>query len=107
MTHLRRACVIAMLGACHPTPAPTVVHAAPPTVAAPVSQAAPVRQDFELSVELLPGPLHEVLATGHECRQPPTSPIDDTPVPIDGRRLIITATPTACARHRDGRPVLR
>jgi hypothetical protein len=103
---LRRVFVIGLMAACHPAPAPTVVHAPPPAVATPLAQTAPVRQDFELSVEMRPGPLHEVLATGHECRETSPSPIDDTPMPITGRRLVITTTPTVCARHRDAWPVL-
>jgi hypothetical protein len=103
---LRSVFVIAMLAACHPAPAPTVVRTTPAAAAVHAPAPAPVRQDYELAVDLSPGPLHEVLATGHECRQERRGPIDDEPVPIDGRRLIITATPIACERHRDGQPVL-
>jgi hypothetical protein len=98
---LRSVFAIAVLAACHPTPAPTVVRAAPNAAAEPTLQATPVRQDFDASEAVQAGPLHEVLATGHECRQPP-GPIDDQPV--TGRPLRITVTPIACGpvadRHR-------
>jgi len=74
---LRSVFVIGLMAACHPAPAPTVVHPPPPAVATPLAQTAPVRQDFELTVDVAPGPLHEVLATGHgPCdSQPPRGPI--------------------------------
>jgi hypothetical protein len=102
---LRLVFATALIAACHPAPAPTVVRATP-VAAAPIVDTSPVRQDFEAIDATVLGPLHEVLATGHECRQQPTGPIDDAPVPIGGRRMLITASPDACERHRDGRPVL-
>jgi len=109
---LRLVFATAVLAACHPAPAPTVVHAAP---IAPLAAALPtpivtqVRQDYELLTAMPPGPLHEVIATGHECKQERPGPIDDEPLPVPpltGRRLLITVTPIACERHRDGQPVL-
>jgi len=98
---LRSVFVIATLAACHPAPAPTVVRATP-VVAVPAPGATPVRQDFDVGEAVQPGPLHEVLATGHECKQEP-GPIDE---PVTGRPLLITATatPAECGpvadRHR-------
>jgi hypothetical protein len=111
---LHRAFVIMTVGACHPAPVPTVVHAPSPAAAAPVTRSAPVRQDFELV--LGPAPLAEVIATGHECRaesspierprpgthEPVQGPIDDTTLHPIERPLDIMAEPTACQadRHR-------
>jgi hypothetical protein len=105
---LRLVFATAILAACHPAAAPTVVHASAPIAAAPITQTSPIRQDFELLDGMARGPLHEVLATGHECRQQQRGPIDDEPVtgPVPGRRLLISVTPIACERHRDGLPVL-
>ena len=100
---LRLVFATALLAACHPAPAPTVVHAAP-IAAAPAAQTSPVRQDFEMSGAIQPGPLHEVLATGHECRQAPvsqpTGPIEPIQ-PID-RPLQIATEPAACQPFVDG-----
>ncbi len=76
---LRLVLVTAVLAACHPAPAPTVVHAAPlaPLVQRAVTPAAsPVRQDFDL-VYASYGPLAETIVTGHgPCEiQPPRGPI--------------------------------
>ena len=72
---LRRVFVIATLAACHPAPAPAVVHPAP-VAAAPITQTSPVRQDFDL-VYASYGPLAETIVTGHgPCEtSPPRGPI--------------------------------
>jgi len=110
---LRSVFAIALMAACHPAPAPTVVHATPLAMpAATTAPTSPIRQDFELLGTSPVGPLHEVLATGHECeqeRQGPTGPIGEQlprPAPLSGRRLIITVSPDACQRHRNGQPLL-
>ena len=109
---LRLVFATAVLAACHPAPAPTVVRGAPSApiaTALPTPSVTPVRQDYELLEAMSPGPLHEVLATGHECKQERPGPIDDEPLPVPpvpGRRLLITVTPIASERHRDGQPVL-
>ncbi|HET9989906.1 MAG TPA: hypothetical protein VFQ65_15355 [Kofleriaceae bacterium] len=90
---LRRVFVIAMLAACHPAPAPTVVRAAP-VATVPATRSAPVRQDYEVTTDFA-GPLHEVLATGHRCdERRPNSPI-----------VFITATDASCPPTPAGRRV--
>jgi hypothetical protein len=73
---LRRVFVIGIMTACHPAPAPTVVHATAPVIAAPITRTSPVRQDFDL-VYASYGPLAETIVTGHgPCEtQPPRGPI--------------------------------
>lgn len=100
---LRMVFATAVLAACHPAPAVTVVHAAPIGVA-PITHASPVRQDFV--VQLAAMPLAEVVTTGHECRATPApipwptpAPADDDPlVPLNRRPLLITAGPVSTCR---------
>jgi hypothetical protein len=100
---LRLVFATVLMAACHPAPAPTVVHAAPIAAAQPAPTSR-VRQDFEMSDAIQPGPLHEVLATGHECRQTPiaqpTGPIEPIQ-PID-RPLQITVESAACQPFVNG-----
>lgn len=100
---LRSVFAIALIAACHPAPAPTVVRAAP-LAAAPTAPASPIRQDFETLDAPGPGPLHEVIATGHECKQEQPTPIDGRPMPSTAPTLQITATPAGCARPEHGVP---
>jgi hypothetical protein len=69
---LRRVFVIGMLAACHPAPAPTIVHVPPPMVAAPIAQTSPVRQDFELVLAPVT-PLAETIVTGHGACETPVA----------------------------------
>jgi hypothetical protein len=78
-----------------------------PTHVAPVAAAAsPVRQDYEPVDVTAPGPLHEVLATGHECRQQSPGPIDGqqmpAPIPMERPTLQVMAEPSRCAPFVDG-----
>ncbi|MEP6861715.1 MAG: hypothetical protein ABJE66_13900 [Deltaproteobacteria bacterium] len=62
---LRRVFVIGLMTACHPAPAPTVVHSPAPASAAPITQTSPVRHDFDPVGVISYSPLAETIVTGH------------------------------------------
>jgi len=99
---LRSVFAIALVAACHPAAAPTVARAPATAAVAPTARpnAAPVRQDPAIEDARFQGPLREVIATGHECKQRRPSPIDDRPVPMPPPQMI-TATPAGCEAHRE------
>jgi len=100
---LRSVFAIALVAACHPAAAPTVARAPATAAVAPSAppNAAPVRQDPAIEDARFQGPLREVIATGHECKQDRSSPIEDGPMPVPGPRLMISVTPAGCERHRE------
>jgi len=99
---LRSVFAIALVAACHPAAAPTVARAPATTAVAPTAppNAAPVRQDPAIEDARFQGPLREVIATGHECKQRRPSPIDDRPVPMPLPQMI-SVSPAGCETHRE------